>query len=494
MSAIIRDAFKINTLTNFINSLVSNSMYLGIGRPYYWGNGNDNTVPNPANTVKSQISDWEDIFALKRVAITDAIHGFFKELWEPNVRYDAYRHDWDGSRSSVYDGKNISSTAPQSVADAKCIVVTPAYNIYMCMKQAINVATQEVQPSLYDPDSGVAVGTNTTIVKTADGYYWKFLAVTSAADILKFSNKYYHPIETIGVEPAPSDPYYDQWVAQSNSATLKGGIYTINVLTKGTGYKFDGVTAGAGTRVVTDHEADAEFKVIGDGTGLQYTVTYGAGGTIEDVEITNPGTGFTHATVVPTTGIGASFDVVFTPTYGLGVQPIRDVSARYMITNVQLAGAEGSGDFTVSNDYRKICLIYNPTNFGSSTVSTASTMDASLTIQTQTNLLSTAYPVDSIITGASSGARARVIDWDDLTGTLRVIRTASENAGYTGANNDFQVSEAITPSTGTGGGTITSLVQPEVQRHSGDILYSEYRAPINRQAGQTESLTIVLKF
>lgn len=489
MAAIIRDSFKVKTLQKFIGALATDSLYLGIARPYYWDTiaSNDTVVPAPLNTVIGALDDWEDMIALKRVVQTDVYHGIFKEMWTANVKYDTYRHDWDGTRVAVYNGASSSVSMPHSIGDVKCFVITSNYSVYVCLKQKI--INGEVQPSLYSPSTGTPIGTNTGIVKTADGYYWKFLAVTSAADLIKFSSKYYHPIEVVGSAPAPEDAYYPQWVSQENSKTFKGGIYVINVLTAGSGYN-GGV---AGTRAVTNAETDAEFKVIGDGVGLEYTVTYGASGTIVDVEVTDPGTGYTHATITATTGINASFDVIFTTAKGLGVDPVYDTVARYMLINAKLEGAEGSGDFTIENDFRKILLVYNPTNYGSSTVATAGTLDAATTLMVGTGLSSGAYPIDAVITGDTSGCKGRVVDFNETTGALRVIRTSSENAGSLYANNSFQVGEGLSTSPGTAGGTIASIADPEVQSYSGEVIYSEYRAPISRGPDQSESLNIIVK-
>lgn len=494
MSAIIRDAFKVRTLLNFINSINTNSLYLGIGRPQFWDvtSGVD-TLPAPENASYTAGLDWEDMTALKKISSSDVAAGIYKEFWQANVKYDTYRHDWGVANrpsfypTTVYNGPNYSPTTPSSISDVKCYVVTANYSIYLCIKHPIIDGV--VQPSLYSPETGVAVGTNTTVVKTADGYYWKFIAGTSSADIVKFSSKYYTPISTLTVAPAPADPYLPQWEAQGHSYTLKGGIYTINVLSGGTGYN-GGV---AGTRVVTVAETDAQFKVKGDGINLEYTVTYGASGSITDIEITNPGTGYTHATITAVGGTGASFDIVFTPLTGLGCNPVLDLVARYLLADVTLTGAEGSGDFTTSNDFRKICLVYNPFSFNTTTVATSSTLDATLSLNVGAGLAVGAYPIDGIVTGATNGAKARVVDYNSTTGILRVIRTSSENANQLGANNDFQVGEALT-STGTGNSVISAITTPEVQKYSGDILYSEYRQPIMRNELQTEDVKIIVRF
>lgn len=490
MAAIIKDEFKVKILSNFIAKLATDSLYLGIARPYYWDTvaNNDVVIPIPTNTISGSLDDWEDMIALKKITSSDAYHGIYKEMWVVNVKYDAYRHDWDGNKTATYNGANQSPSLPQSVGDVKCVVITSNYSVYMCIKQKI--INGEVQPSLYSPETGIAIGTNTGIVKTADGYYWKFIAVTSPADLIKFSTKYYHPIETLSAAPAPSDPYYPQWVNQENSKSFKNGIYVINVTAKGSGYN-GGI---AGIRAVTNAETDAEFKVIGDGVGLQYTVTYGSGGSIEEIEVTNPGSGYTHSQVTAATGAGAIFDIIYTSTRGLGVDPVKDVVARYLLVNSKLEGAEGSGDFTVENDFRKILLVYNPTNYGTSTIATVATLDASTKFMVGTGLGTGAYPIDAIITGATSGCKGRVVDFDETSGALRVIRTSTENLGSIYANNSFVVGEGINSAPGTGGGTIISIVNPEVQNNSGDIIYSEYRTPILRAADQSEALNVIVKF
>jgi hypothetical protein len=489
MSAIIRDSFRVSTLTNFIAGLSSQSLYLAIGRPQYWDTvaNLDTVVPVPVNTAFSLNSDWEDVMALKRLNVTDVISGIYKEVWQANTIYDIYRHDWNGTRVANYSGNNTISTTPASLSDVKCYVITSNYNIYVCLKQGISNGI--IQPSIYSPDTGVAIGTNTGIIKTSDGYYWKFMAVTSSADFVKFSSKYYHPIETLTTAPAPSDPYYTQWINQGYSANFNGGIYTINVLSSGVGYN-GGI---AGTRVVTNAITDSQFSVIGNGSGLQYTISYGSNGSIVDIQVTNPGSGYTQATITAAYGNGGSFEIIFTPMSGLGCNPATDLVARYLLIDTTLTGAEGN-IFTTSNEYRKILLLLNPTNYGTSTISTSADLDSTLTLNLGTGLSAGAYPLDSIVSGGTSGAKGRVVDFDTTTGNLRVIITASENTNNVGAKNSFQISETLTSSPGTGSNSIVSLTLPNVQKYSGNMIYSEYRSPVLRGPLQSEDIKISIKF
>lgn len=490
MSAIIRDAFRVKTLTNFINSLTTDSLYLGIARPQFWDTvaGLDTIIPTPTNTNIGVNSDWDDMLSLKRLNVSDVISGVFKEMWQANVVYDIYRTDWDGTKIASYNGPNIAPTMPTSLSDVKFYVVTPNYNIYACIKQL--VVNSIPQPSLYSPDTGVAVGINTGVVKTADNYYWKFIATTSPADLVKFSSTYYHPIETLTIAPAPADSYFVQWTNQTYSASFKGGIYTINVLAQGSGYN-GGI---AGTRVVSNSATDTQFSVIGDGSGLQYTITYGSGGAIVDIEVESPGVGYTHAIITAATGTGGSFEIIFTPMTGLGCDPLRDLMSRYLLVDTTLTGAEGNGIFTVSNEYRKIILVLNPFNFGTTSSATSSDLDATITLNMGLSLSGTAYPVDAIITGSTSGAKGRIVDFNTTNGHLRIIRTSSENFNTLGATSSFQVNETVTSTPGTGNASIVSIANPGVQKYTGDIIYSEYRSPILRGTAQTEDIKVILKF
>lgn len=489
MAAIIRDQFKLNTMQAFINLATSNSLFIGLARPQFWDTttASDASVPLPENTLSFVNQDSEDLLALKKLSGLNMIPGIYRETWTSNIKYDAYRHDWNGTVTAVYNGASVTPTNPTSLSDVKCVVISANYNVYMCLQQS--VVGGVVQPSLYSPQSGVAIGTNTGIVKTADGYYWKYLSSTSTDDYVKFASKFYHPIITVASAPASSDPYYIQWQNQGYSANFKGGIYTINVKVTGTGYN-GGIS---GTRVVINAETDAEFKVIGNGIGLQYTVTYGTGGSILGIEITNPGNGYTHAAIVASTGTGAAFDIIFTPMTGLGVSPARDMVARFLLIGVSLVGAEG-GDFTITNDFRKILIIQDPLNFGTSTVSVSSTLNSQYVINVGTGLGSGAYPTDAIVTGATSGAKGRVVDFDTVTGNIRVIRTRSENGGQLGANNSYVLTEQLTSSPGTGVATIVALANPEVDVFSGQILYSEYRSPTMRNELQQEQVQLAIKF
>ena len=114
---------------------------------------------------------------------------------------------------------------------------------------------------------------------------------------------------------------------------------------------------------------------------------------------------------------------------------------------------------------------------------------------TQIKLLKTALEIANIPViatrepGGSSGAVAYVdsIDVSGSTGTLRYHQDAS--TGFT----PFTGSETIT---GAGGATATigSLGNPEIDKHSGQVMYLENRAVIDRASAQIEDIKLVIEF
>ena len=482
MTSIVRNEFRVFNVETFQGIFnAGNSLYLGIGRPQFWDliQSNDIAPALPINAPIGAEQDWEDMMHLKLINPVDISLGVFKETYAPNTKYDTYRHDWNGTRASVYNGSNPFSVTPKDLSEAKYYVVTANYAIYICLKQ--NVVGGIVQPSTVSPDTGTAIGVNTGIYKTADGYYWKFIGVTSPSDVVRFSTDTYHPVKTLTTAPGVNDIYYTQWLGQVNSANFKRGIYTINVLTGGSGY--NGGSAG----VVSFPSGG--ISTTGNGTGLAGSVSFGPGGVVQSIEITNPGSGYTYVTMTITGGTNLTLDPIYSPPWGLGVAPAYDLSAYFGIVNSTLNSSEG-GVFTITNDFRKLCLIVNPVDYNTSTISVAQLRDATTSLVLTGGGGPSAYVPDTVVTDSVTGAKGRIVDWNSTTGILRIIRTYDENVGNAGASAVFTVGSAVA----TGTGVIASITTPTVQPYSGRVIYSEYRGPITRSSGQSENVTVVLQF
>ena len=71
--------------------------------------------------------------------------------------------------------------------------------------------------------------------------------------------------------------------------------------------------------------------------------------------------------------VGA-IEVVLPPQGGHGSDQEVELNGKRVMTNIRLTYSEGSGDFPVDNDFRRIGIIQDPYNWGTTTFSTADTL------------------------------------------------------------------------------------------------------------------------
>lgn len=169
------------------------------------------------------------------------------------------------------------------------------------------------------------------------------------------------------------------------------------------------------------------------------------------------------------------------PPGGHGADNIKELGAYYVGMTIRLEAGEG-GDFTTENDYRKIGLIKNPLLYGTTTVAT----DASYrqTTRLTVSAVTGAFLTDEEIEGASPSDTARVIEYDASGGFLYIQIISGS----------FTTSDGVTGQNSGATATISDVQDRELERYTGDILYIEQRALINRDPNQTEVITIIFQY
>jgi hypothetical protein len=311
-------------------------------------------------------------------------------------------------------------------------VMTPSFKVYKCLFNNFG-GLSTVEPT----------GTSTAHFTTADGYVWKYMYSISTGSVLKFLNDSFIPVESDSVVSA---------------ASVVGQIFSAVVVDGGSGY-----TNGSQTCTIT-----------GNGTGATAVATV-VSGVITKITITAVGSGYTYATLSVAGGTGFVGYVNLAPIGGHGKNVYDELGGFYTIAAVSLTATEG-GDFSVLNDYRSISMLRNP--LASDNITSFVGTTANMT--TRVNVVSsTGFVVDSKVTvGAVSAYIVEV------------------GVGYLLVNDIF----GTMPSSGSiigdlgGSTTITSLVQPEIYTNSGKILYIEQRTPIQRAAGQTETIRVIFEY
>lgn len=465
MAAIISNKFRIHNAQSFLEGFdeaSATNVYLGIGRPQSWTD--DNLPDTPKDTVGDELYYWDDMIALKRVQASDVILSIPRRDWTAGKYYDMYRHDYNGSTAGVNIDSGASTT-PATLFDANFYVITDEYNVYKCISNN-NGAASTVKPT----------GTGTSIITTADSYRWKYMFTVSPANVLKFVSTDFLPVKKIGTNPGSTDAYYNQYLVEQ--AAVDGKIDFIKITNVGSGY--------SSTPSVT---------ITGDGTGASATAIRDAGSnTITGISITSGGSGYTYANVTITgTGSNAAATAIISPKGGHGYDAVKELGAFYVMMNVRLEYNDGAGDFPVDNDYRRITLVRDPYNYGTTNVATLSTRTATRSVAYSS--LAGTLLVDRVISGGTSGAKGRIVSINTSSSTIRYIQTRTDNptgaAFQSGETITMYNSDGVTPSAVTF--TSGALTAPEIQPDSGDVIYVENRRPINRAIDQIEDIKIIVE-
>jgi len=485
MAAIITNKFRINNANQFYESFSEASpetYYLFIGRAHAWasdadvqGNtiaeGTDASPPTPNDDVSSEFYNWDDMLGAKIIASSDVSYCIPRRNWTTGTTYDMYEHN-------IGSG-NTANSGATNLWDSTFVVMNSAYAVYKCIENDGATA------STTEPTS-----TSNSIFSTADGYRWKYMYSLTSAETLNFmSTDFIH---------ASTD-------STVSAAAVDGALDTILVVAGGTSY-----TLSTGSTITG-------IPIRGDGSGGVCSVTISAGA-IASATVTTAGTGYTYAyvrsaDVVAGTnaaggGSGCNLNVIIPPKSGHGYDALKELGAYYVMINKSLTGAEGTSDIGVNNDFRRIGLVRNPYNYGTTTVASATTRRQIFAAVFSS--VSGTFTADEEINQASTGAVGKVIEYDSTNKILYWYQTRFPDVGtastgmlvaFSGANAITGQSSSAAATPNTSNSTTTNAVvfasgysTPELAADSGDILYVEERSPITRASDQTENIKLIIEF
>ena len=490
MPAIITDKFRLHNSEQFFESFSesqSNTYYLGIGRPQSWKTSNrpdgrteneglDNAAILPSESIVEQYYAFDDLLAVKKYTPSDVSKVIPRINYSDGVVFDYYRHDY-GKRIPNTTTLQTSNSGASILSDARYYVLTTDNNVYKCLWNNNGAVTSEM-PSTTSPSS-----TQTT----SDGYVWKYMYTLSSSQIQNFLSTDFMAVSTD---------------ANVNSASQNGSIDIVVIKEAGTGGQ-DG--------------SYSNIPIRGDGNGGLVEITISAGQII-NVNISNGGTNYTFGYITLTdinnaganSLTGAELDVIIPPKGGHGYDAVSELGGFFVMLNQNLEGDEisNSGDFTVNNDFRKIVLLKDPTS--SLSPATSTTLRSTKAVVFASSPTPGTFQVDEKITQLSTGAIGTVVSWDAINRILYYIqpRFADEGLNSNGDLIEFSGSGVISGATSTATGTpdtsVTSDVanvtfssgysNPEIDHNSGEVIYIENRAPVNRSADQTENIKLIIEF
>ena len=390
--------------------------------------------------------------------------------------YDMYEHNISAA--------NTSASGATNLFDAAFYVINSSNNVYKVIENDGATA------STSEPTS-----TSTSIFSTADGYRWKFMYSLSTTQVTNFVSTDYMPVSTNSTVAA---------------AAVNGALDTVLVAAGGSSYD---VTGGGTTGNIT------AVPIRGDGSGGVATVTI-TSGAISGATITTAGTNYTfayirNADIIAATnaggnGSGGNLNVIIPPKGGHGKDSPKELGGFFVMLNTDLSGSEGTSDILATNDFRTVGVVRDPTNFGTSTVSTGTTLRGSYAVKIAASPTPGTFVIDEEINQATTGAVGRVVSWDSDNKTLYYVQTRFPDYG-TDANGNLTAFSGNNVITGQSSGatgtpdvgssaTVNAVVfssgyaNPEIQPDSGDIIYVEHRSPISRASDQTENIKLIIEF
>ena len=321
MPALVTNKFRVHNAKQFVEAfdevsyssggtvtdssgLLNTNMYLFIGKVTAWSD--DSTPPTPTDAVaNTHYENWRDMIAAKKITSSDVSHVVPRKNWTNNTSYFAYTHvEADLNSQDFY-------------------VMTDVYNVYKCLSNSDTTSTGSVaSTSTVKP-----TGTGTSIIKTADGYQWKFMYQISAADALKFVTPNYIPVDTVRrangylantYDNSPGQNQYDVEVAAGSSGN--GSIETVHLTTRGSGYLGEAGTLTAVTNSSTFTISGAAFVnddcIVNNDIYMTSGNASGQGGTIIDFVTSS------KVVTINTSGGGTAVGFANTPaasdTYTIG--------------------------------------------------------------------------------------------------------------------------------------------------------------------------------
>lgn len=260
----------------YYNKSAYNNLYLGIGKKDPWGTEDDVPAGSGGGSETNPPTPIDTISNSYNI-LNNLIA--IKKIDPANVTLAIPRINWEsGQVYTMYSHDSGEEIVPNNY------VVTEdnnQYNVYKCINNKAfrdNVyqeVVSTVKPTGTDPSN---------IIDTGDGYRWKFMYSILLDEAMKFLTEDYMPVKHLATDPNGGDPNlinpgYLQWRVQQ--AAKAGAIEQIEVTNVGSGYENNntGMVNGASTSTITlDTDAFASpIEGIYDGYAVYITSGTGEG-------------------------------------------------------------------------------------------------------------------------------------------------------------------------------------------------------------------------
>ena len=496
----------------------------------------DENVPvTPADSQQEKFNSYSDLIAAKRITSKYCRTVITRYNWNliTNPKFDMWKPDYLESYSGLQVGKSTATSA-SSFYDSKYYVVNSNYEVFKCLYNGENEANPTGRNATYEPLTTPASGqgsydSSRKIFTEPSGtaeYIWKYMYTIPTDDVLKFLSTDFIPIvestnaSRTSVVSSAVDGSIDVVLTRDDGSGLSDGTRYAPIVGDGTaGVVQITISSGKITKAVI-HNPGRNYTygyvplVTGSGSGSSAIGLWGS------VNITDPNNPTFSSSVTVAANATGSLEPVISPQGGHGSNPEQELNGKRIMINVRLTSTEFTSgettkDFPVDNDFRRIGIIKDPMNFGTTTLSTASTLNGLYAVKIQGATGN--YQVDEIIEQTNNGNKSygRVVSWvldsnSTTAGVLKYIQIPDEHNFQYKVRSFESNANAITGKSSLTSGTINTgladntvllgctfvdgMANPEIKRNSGEIIYIENRKKITRSNDQIEDIKLVIEF
>jgi len=442
MPAIITNAFRTYNADNFIGSFASNYVYLMIGKADAWSGASigqytestpsDTAIPTPIDTTVAPYIHHNDMIAAKLISASDVSHVIKRTDWTSGTIYSEYNHLQDDQIDQTF------------------FVMTDQFNVYKC------ISNYGGAPSTVKP-----VGQTTSISETSDNYRWKFMYEVQQADVLKYVTTDWIPVKYL-----TSDDGTIQWDVQQDA--IDGALDHIDVTAGGTGYVNTNTgTAQAGSTSTTINLAATASATDDIYNSMTVYISSGVGsGQIKVI------TDYVGSTKVATVSAWTT-----TPDN----TSVYEVMPAVTITTTEGTGAAARVSSVVGGVIKKVSMTAVGTAYRSGTATVTGGGGTGATLE----------PRIGPKNGHGKNAKT------ELGGAyvmLNIRLVGTEGGDFTVGDDFRKVILIANPLVSGAAGTASTYTGAELDDDSGEQIYVEYRAPINRASDQTEDVKLVVEF
>jgi hypothetical protein len=471
----------------------------------------EDVPPLPLDNQTEVVSIYDEIIAAKRITDSYARAVIRRYNWDlvANPKFDMWKPDYSATPGGGGQIGKTAATGATSIADAKFYVMNSAYEVFKCLYNGENPSNASGQNATEEPiTTGANYTSATGLYKetTGAGYIWKYMYTIPTDDVLRFLSSDFMPIvlpsnaSRTAVTAAAVNGACDVVVIEDAGSGLPASqtLYT-SIKGDGTGGIVKFVTNGSGA--ITSAEIQAR------GSGYTYAnILLGNGNLFSNVGLTTA--------VATSSGWKGAMEIILPPLGGHGKDHELELNAKRVMTNIRLTYSEGSGDFPVDNDFRRIGILKDPYNYGTTTFSTADTLSGLKAVKI-TGATADFLPDEKIQQTVSGGtAYGTVVSWtldsgSTTAGVLKYIQTTDAHTD-SGVVRAFASNgaNAITGSLSNASGTVNTsyastilgmtfsagLANPEIENNSGEVIYVENRRLITRAPDQIEDIKLVIEF